>query len=154
MPAPFHSLFPTMGTGHRVRLVRSLLDTFPGTLGPWPEMPCLGLRRWVLGAEKITRGDIGWDGDWEPPGVGGHMCQPRVWMASWVNFQPASPTLLLSGMWVSGAPDAPPTALPPCPPDRHTLQSELKAWLQLFLAIQHCASHRAVHGADVRQRGI
>lgn len=34
MPAPFHSFFPTMGTGHRVRLVGSLLDTFPRDTGP------------------------------------------------------------------------------------------------------------------------
>ena len=73
MPAPFHSPFPPMGTVHRVRLVRSLLDTFPGTLGPWPEVPCLGLRRWVLGAERELEGTLGGMGTGGPPGVGGHM---------------------------------------------------------------------------------
>lgn len=56
----------------------------------------------------------------------------------------------LSGMWVSGLLMHLPLLCLPVPQTGTPSKVSSKPGFSSFLAIQHCASHRAVHGADVR----
>lgn len=144
MPAPSHPRsIPSVPTRHTIRPVRAFGILFSGAPGPWPEVPCLGLRSWVQGAGKREnqRGHrVGWGhGGWG----GGRTCQPCVWAVSKVNFLPRRlpPGSLLCGPL--GAPDSPstPASLPRTqahPPNRAQVPARALSSHVTLYASQGC----------------
>lgn len=137
-PAPSIPLYPAVGTRHRVRLVRSLLGSFPGPQA-LSQNACLGLGRWVQGAERREdQREHRWDGGGEWCQLQGEgTCQPCVWAVPWVvchvSFYQQQPSSHACCVALWGLVDSLLCRLPT--PHRHALPNVSKSWLRFCTAM-------------------